>query len=489
MLNAIINPTKTLAVLCALLIACFNTSLYAAVGKVEFTTAGAYATNAGQQRILAKGMEINQGDTIITEAGRTQIRFSDGGYISLQPNTEFKVDEYSYDGKTDGSEKGFFSLVKGGLRAITGAVGRVNKTAYRVNTPVATIGIRGTEFLAQFDGRLLVKVGDGAVYMTNASGDLILFKGQVGEVKDSNTKPNYTNDETTMNAGGPKGATPNQVNTENQQQQQQSNTFTVAEQYNEDGTSCVVTGSCPVVKSAGPQGVKLENQGYAFAGDITSSSASSTTNESFNSTGAPVSVSLDGQGNLVALSDGASTITFTGNYFDKGSSGPLSWQRINNASLTDGNELATYGNLHFVFGSLTPESDLMNLASTFNQGYYTAVGGTNPTDKFGNIGSLNYATLFVDFGEYYVTTEVGLTIQGATYTAFGDGGFSSQGSPIFYTNGGTNVEGNYSASGFLSGSNASHAAFSYTLNDSITGAVALGKSTIPTFVDCSLCVQ
>lgn len=478
------HPAKTFLALSALLFATFNTNLHAAVGKVEFTTAGAYATNGGQQRSLVKGMEINQGDTIITEAGRTQIRFSDGGYISLQPNTEFKVDEYSYEGKTDGSEKGFFSLVKGGLRAITGAVGRVNKTAYRVNTPVATIGIRGTEFLAQFDGRLLVKVGDGAVYMTNASGDLILFKGQVGEVKDSNTKPNYTNDETTMNAGGPKGATPNQVNTENQQQQQQTNTFTVAEQYNEDGTSCVVTGSCPVVESAGPQGVKLENQGYAFAGDITSSSAGSTTSESFNGAGAPVTASLDGQGNLVALSDGSSTITFTGNYLDKGSSGPLYWQRINNASLTDGTDSATYGNLHFVFGSLTPESDIMNLASSFNQGYYTAIGGTSPTDKFGNVGSLNYASLLVDFGQYTVFSQVGLTIQGTTYTASGEGDFLTEGSPLFFTTGSTNFDGSYSASGFLAGPNASHAAFSYTLNDNITGAVALSKSTFSSQESC-----
>ena len=56
MLKPYMNPAKTLLALSALILATLNTNLYAAVGKVEFTTSGAYATNGGQQRSLTKGM-------------------------------------------------------------------------------------------------------------------------------------------------------------------------------------------------------------------------------------------------------------------------------------------------------------------------------------------------------------------------------------------------------------------------------------------------
>lgn len=237
------------ALVAAVISAAFPIHALGAAAKVEFAVGGVTATGAdGRSRALSKGAEINSGDTIQTADGRAQVRFSDGGYISLQPNTEFKVEDYSFSGKADGSEKGFFNLVKGGLRAITGAIGHTNKQAYRVNTPVATIGIRGTEFLAQYDTKLLVKVGDGAVYMVNQGGDIILFKGQTGEVGSSGSKPQYSNDSLNLGAAGPGGANPQQVQQEQQQQQQQQSIFTVGEVRTIDGTPCVVAegGGCAI---------------------------------------------------------------------------------------------------------------------------------------------------------------------------------------------------------------------------------------------------
>lgn len=71
--------------------------------------------------------------------------------VSLQPQSEFRIDDYQYAGQTDGQEKGFFSLLKGGLRTITGWVGRTHRENYKVTTNVATIGIRGTEYSAVLD--------------------------------------------------------------------------------------------------------------------------------------------------------------------------------------------------------------------------------------------------------------------------------------------------------------------------------------------------
>lgn len=165
-----------------------------AAGNADFVIGNVMAVAAdGSRRPLAKGSEINVGDTIDTAAGaRAQLRFTDGGRVSLQPGSQFRVDDYRYENKADGSEKGFFSLLKGGLRAITGAIGRVKREAYKVDTPVATIGIRGTGYNAVLGEGLTVSVTDGVVSLTNNGGTLILNQGQSAFVADMNTLPQLT---------------------------------------------------------------------------------------------------------------------------------------------------------------------------------------------------------------------------------------------------------------------------------------------------------
>jgi hypothetical protein len=123
-------------VLLALISAGFAGEAGAAAGRVDFTTSGVtVAGRDGQQRPLARGAELDSGDTVRTSAdGRAQIRFTDGSYVSLQPNTDFAISEYEYKGKADGSERSFYGLVRGAMRTVTGAIGRVNRNAYRITT-------------------------------------------------------------------------------------------------------------------------------------------------------------------------------------------------------------------------------------------------------------------------------------------------------------------------------------------------------------------
>ena len=163
------------------------------VGKVEAVTTD------GTRRALLKGSEINAGETINTDVNaRAQIRFIDGGFISLQPNTIFRVDEFNYQNKTDGGERSFFSLLKGGLRAITGAIGRTNRDTYRVTTPVATIGIRGTGYNAMLSDGLFVNVGEGAISLTNNAGLLLVSAGGAAFVANINTPPAPTAEQPQM---------------------------------------------------------------------------------------------------------------------------------------------------------------------------------------------------------------------------------------------------------------------------------------------------
>jgi hypothetical protein len=105
----------------------------------------------GAVRILSMRSEIESGDTLVTEKNTyAMVKFIDNSEITLKPSTTFKVEDFSYDaGKPDG-DNASFSLVKGGLRSVTGLLGKRNKEKFAMKTPSATIGIRGTTFIAEW---------------------------------------------------------------------------------------------------------------------------------------------------------------------------------------------------------------------------------------------------------------------------------------------------------------------------------------------------
>ncbi len=90
-----------------------------------------------------------EGDTLITgSAGIAQVRMRDGALLSLRKGTEFRIEEFRFEEAQAEQDagRGFFALLRGGFRTITGLLGRRNRQNYRVSTPVATIGIRGTHY-------------------------------------------------------------------------------------------------------------------------------------------------------------------------------------------------------------------------------------------------------------------------------------------------------------------------------------------------------
>src|ERR1700754_4276725 len=84
----------------------------APAARVDFAVGNVTATGLnGQSRALTRGAQVEQGDTVNTNGGRAQLQFTDGAFVSLQPESQFRIDQYRYDGKQDGNEKGFFSLL------------------------------------------------------------------------------------------------------------------------------------------------------------------------------------------------------------------------------------------------------------------------------------------------------------------------------------------------------------------------------------------
>ena len=98
-------------------------------------------------RLIARGVPLHNGETLNTGSkGFAIIELEDGTRMTLRPNTTFKIEEVS---QQRGSENALMSLIRGGLRAITGSISKRNPNVFRINTSVATIGIRGTEFDAR----------------------------------------------------------------------------------------------------------------------------------------------------------------------------------------------------------------------------------------------------------------------------------------------------------------------------------------------------
>lgn len=469
----------TRAVLIAAIASAYPLQSWAApAARVEFSTGNAVATGPdGKARRLTKGTQINAGDTINTADGRAQLRFTDGGLMSLSPDTEFKVEEYSFEGKQDGSEKSFFNLVKGGLRAITGAIGHTNKKNFKLNTPVATIGIRGTEFLATMHGRLLVRVGDGAIFVQNSNGDLVLYKGQSGEVKEGEG-PQRSDEQPVVT--GPSPDIPFD--------------YVAGNDTNASGQPCIINNDCAFSQQNTVEGVTIsdvwvdDSDGVQAGFDTYSLQNLSTTNVS-----------------IVSDNQGAIKFTETSEYFGTiyettreanadvvrdsfGRQGGLSWSRwlggnYQTSYYTDGvlDSSQSYQNYaqHFVWGKPTSADEMSALALGNYLATYSVVGYTTPTLTDASTGLTSSVSgavtgnMLVDF--YYGDVTLNLNVGSA-------GSFSASDTGVINgSNISTIYNGNFSARGFFSGTNAAQAGIIYKNDDGsniLSGAAALNQTNL-----------
>lgn len=173
-------------------------SACAGVGEVSNLSGTLSVTNAdGTSRLLAVKSQVQPGDTLTTEAGTyARVKFIDGGEVVLRPGSQVKIDAYSYDQAKPAADNQVISLLKGGLRAITGLLGKRNRNKVSYVTPTATIGIRGTNLGAQLDAdnNLHVDVAEGAVVITNKGGQLEVSVGQFAFVKSGDAPPSLVVD-------------------------------------------------------------------------------------------------------------------------------------------------------------------------------------------------------------------------------------------------------------------------------------------------------
>jgi hypothetical protein len=143
---------------------------------------------AGQPARVAKGLTVPNNATVTTgDQSYAVLKFEDGTAVLLKENTAFQVQSYSYNPKAPENSSAIFNLVRGGLRMVTGLVTSRNRDALKVGTPLATIGIRGTEFVAELVNPLFIQVVNGVITVTNAAGTVVFSAGQAAVVANPST--------------------------------------------------------------------------------------------------------------------------------------------------------------------------------------------------------------------------------------------------------------------------------------------------------------
>lgn len=145
----------------------FAGEVRAVIGVAQLLTAD------GEQRDITPGQKLHVGDALKTRAGaHLHLRMVDDALLSLRPESEIKIVGYTYEPGTPEKTNIRFDLLKGTVRSVTGKGGEAAKDKFRMNTPVAAIGVRGTDFITHADSRTtLVNVQYGAIVLAPLGGE------------------------------------------------------------------------------------------------------------------------------------------------------------------------------------------------------------------------------------------------------------------------------------------------------------------------------
>lgn len=133
----------------ALLLAAAASQAAEVVGVIGYMSGSLVAKRAdGTVKIMGTKSDVLAGDVLGTaKDSYAQIQMNDGGKMTLRPNSNLKIVEYQFNKQEPNSDSAVFDLIKGGMRSVTGLIGkRGNPDAYKMQTKVATVGIRGTDF-------------------------------------------------------------------------------------------------------------------------------------------------------------------------------------------------------------------------------------------------------------------------------------------------------------------------------------------------------
>jgi hypothetical protein len=138
-------------------------------GRVLFAVGDAQRVSAaGQREPLRVGSSVFAGDAIVTADGASvQVRMVDQALVAVRPNSRLSIPVYEFDARNPAASRIKLELVSGNSRTVSGKGGEAAKQNYRFNTPLAAIGLRGTDYtVSAAPESTRVSVARGAVVVS-----------------------------------------------------------------------------------------------------------------------------------------------------------------------------------------------------------------------------------------------------------------------------------------------------------------------------------
>ena len=415
------NPRLKNTVLLMALAAVYPMQAHALAGIAQFTAGEVNVRQAdGRVSALSKGGDIDSGHAIVTGGnGRAQVKFTDGGLISLQPNTEFKISNY-VDQNDPKQDRFLVDLLRGSMRAITGLIGKRNRDNYKLTTTTATIGIRGSGFKVGYnaDGTVGITAELDKIEVCNQSGCTGLVAGESVRVISSTTPPLRTSEQA-------KVETP----------PAEREPTVVGDKVSESGKAEIVVKATPA-----PALISAPAPVIAIAPPPITPNTGSFTNLSVVAKYGVLNYSTFASGsppNTTELTDGKLT-SFTNptDTFKPVIAGAASsmgtvtagdfigwgtWETGTKTAIPSGS-ISPANRLHYVVGIPTAVMPTSGFAT------YSLIGSTAPTRYDGVVGSLISASFSADFSFNYFSTSLVTTfgtvvanITGLTGSSFSDG--------------------------------------------------------------------
>ena len=420
--------------------------------RVDFTSGNVTAsTPGGGSRPLSRGAEVRVGETVSTQNGRAQMRFTDGAFVSLQPQTDFKIDNYVFEGRGTPNESAVMSLLKGGMRTITGLVGRTNREGYKVQTATATVGIRGTEYSISYDegGSVTMFVAGGAIAVTNQTGTTVVPGGRSVNVGGQNSAPQTVNEKPFLSPGG---STPTAIAT-------QTNVVQDAQ----TPAPAILTG---VVPNAGI--AEVMNERYSYPSSWTPQPPNYTTSATLNGAGGLTSWSaINSNGpSTETYSSGSAAVQSAGNdgviAWGGWSGGSAAYTRtVGSSTYSEDIDLANSSPWFYVVGAPVP------VMPTSGSAVYNMIGALAANPFAGSPSpSVIGSQLQVDFGNYGGSHTTTLRIDGALDEFRGPLVLYGSGNS-FYANAQSRAVDSstryFYGAGFFAGNNASRAGMAFSV--------------------------
>ncbi|HTS23909.1 MAG TPA: FecR domain-containing protein [Casimicrobiaceae bacterium] len=397
----------------------------AQAGKVVFAVGDVVAVRGASRVPLSAGSPLEVGDTIVTAAqSHAQLRFSDDALVALKPDSEFRIERYSFSGHDDGTEVAVFRLVKGGFRTLTGQIGKLSGDRYQLLTTQATIGIRGTHYQVQICGpRQCMDNGQaaksgmyGAVYegriaVANAFGAEEFGIDELFYVPDGEAPlrwlapPLFLSDKLTPRTSSAKS---------------EGGDLRFGKVPDSEVNAAIPAPGFTYLATEDLDRISLTNGVTALVG------SDRDTLELDRTTDPNLKLTIDAQGRLTGFENASLTASLgSASIVDSGhddSSTGLNWGRWQGSGSTIaqrlGNDIVHNdgGNLHYIYGTTA------TALPTSGQVQYAALGGTRPTDSgTGQVGTLlSGGTISVNFTTAQLALS-GLSVgfANATYTMGG----------------------------------------------------------------------